>query len=193
MCKRVIMMLLFLVLCSTSCTVAFPTGEQELEAVSREENAVRTGTPEAALTRMPAGTTTLEPDVVLDPAYYEGIVVITRYYTYLGHGLHEEAYGLLSEDQRRYRSLEEYCDLARDAFRIVDIISIMPFHESVRLQGGRVTVPDTPLRKRYAVQIKAWGEGAMSGSRMSGELQLLFITLILENGEWRIDGFATSP
>ena len=55
------------------------------------------------LTSVPTVKATLEPtpfstpdsQVLLDTAYYDGILVITQYYTFLGHGLHEEAYRLL--------------------------------------------------------------------------------------------------
>lgn len=44
-----------------------------------------------------------------DLGYYDGIVVITRYYTLLGYGCYEEAYQLFSSFARRHSpDLEEY-------------------------------------------------------------------------------------
>jgi hypothetical protein len=118
--------------------------------------------------------------------------VLTRYYTFLGHGLPEEAYMLLSENSRSSRTLEDFVRYGDMWFRTVEIVSIIPFHEAVRLQGG-ISTPDPPNKRMFTVEIRAWGEGKMSGSRMSGDLQLLFITLVLEDGNWKIDHFATAP
>jgi hypothetical protein len=38
--------------------------------------------------------------------------------------------------------------------------------------------------------IIAEGEGKMSGSRLSGELQTQYVTVKLEDGEWKIDSFS---
>jgi len=42
------------------------------------------------------------PQPGIDPAYYDGIIVITQYYTFLGHGLYEDAYLLLSSTGRSH-------------------------------------------------------------------------------------------
>ncbi len=153
---------------------------------------VPTGT---IIIKEPTTVDPIENQIPFDQAYYDGTIVITRYYTYLGHGLHEEAYWLLSDNIKGSKSLdlEEYVESKQIAFKTVEIISIIPFHEDVRIQGGVVRTPDSPVQKRFTVSIKAWGQGKMSGSRMSGDLQHLFITLILEDKVWRIDNFSTSP
>jgi hypothetical protein len=127
-----------------------------------------------------------------ETSYYEGIIVLTRYYTYLDQDLPEEAYLLLSENNRNLRSAEEFVSYSDMVFRTVEIVSIMPFPEAVRLQGG-ISKSDPPNQRKFKVMIRAWGEGEMSGSRMSGDLQILFITLVLEHGNWKIDQFATAP
>jgi hypothetical protein len=43
----------------------------------------------------------------------------------------------------------------------------------------------------FFVQIIAEGEGIMSGSAVSGEVQTLFITVIREDDQWMIDSFST--
>jgi hypothetical protein len=144
-------------------------------------------------TQVPTNVDSINNLTPLGQAYYEGIIVITKYYTLLDHGLYEEAYRLLSENERRIHSLDEYVESARLAFQEVEIISIIPYPEYVRFQGGAVRNPDPPGRKRFTVKISAWGQGKMSGSRMSGELQLLFIVVELEDEVWKIDTFATAP
>lgn len=75
----------------------------------------------------------------------------------------------------------------------VQIIAVRPLYVDIERQGGRSNPVDTLDEKRFFVQIIAWGEGRMSGSVMSGDLQTLFITLVQENGEWKIKSFATAP
>jgi hypothetical protein len=123
---------------------------------------------------------------------YSGIIVVTQYYTFLGHGLYEDAYQLLSSSAQQFRSLDEYVRMAKLSFKSVEIVSILPYMVAVKNQGGQIH-PDPENKKRFAVQIKAWGEGNMSGSRENGELQDIFLELVNENGKWRIDSFATAP
>jgi hypothetical protein len=129
-----------------------------------------------------------------DLGYYDGIVVITQYYTYLGHGLYEEAYQLLSSSARQHSpDIGEYVQNGKQWFRKVQIIAVRPLYVDVERQGGRYSPPDSLDEKRFMVQIIAWGEGRMSGSAVSGDLQELFITLAKENGEWKIKSLATAP
>lgn len=129
-----------------------------------------------------------------DLGYYDGIVIITQYYTLLGHGSYEEAYQLLSAFARQHSpDFDEYEQNGKQWFKKVQIITIRPLYIDVERQGGRYSPTDTPDEKRFFVQIIAWGEGRMSGSVMSGDLQTLFITLVQENGEWKIKSFATAP
>ena len=146
-----------------------------------------------SITQTPTSIDYTDNQIPVDEAYYEGIIVLTKYYTFLGHGLYEEAYYLLSESAKRPKSLYEYVETSQMFFKEVDIISIVPYHEYVRNQGGVIQNPDPPERKRFAVEIRAWGQGEMSGSRMSGDLQMLFIALVLEDGAWKIDTFGTAP
>ena len=123
---------------------------------------------------------------------YSGMVVVTQYYTLLGHGLYEDAYQLLSSSAKQFRSLDEYLKMAKLSFKAVEIVSILPYRVAVKNQGGQVH-PDPENKKQFAGQIMAWGEGNMSGSRENGELQDIFLELVNENGKWRINSFATAP
>ncbi len=128
----------------------------------------------------------------LDPDSYFGIVVVTQYYTFLGHDLHESAYNLLSSSAQKNQGLESYLQMAKMTFKSVEIVSIIPYELSVMSQGGQIS--SIPVnKKRFAVQIKAWGEGNMSGSKKNGDLQDLFLELVKENGQWRIETFSSAP
>jgi hypothetical protein len=129
---------------------------------------------------------------IMDTRYYDGIIVISQYYTFLGYGLYAEAYQLLSESAQNPHSLEDYVVNMGLAFQEVEIVAILPFYVAVERQGGYAQ-PDPEYRMRFAVQIRAWGDGGMSGSRLNGDLQELFLELIQEDGSWKINSFATAP
>ena len=133
------------------------------------------------------GTT---PQPGIDPSYYDGIIVITQYYTFLGHGLYEQAYQLLSSTAQRPHSLEEYVRNKAKAFRTIKIITIQPYYLLAEKRCSRVK-PETGNERRFFVHLIAEGEGSMSGSALSGALQTLFLSLTREGGEWKIDTFAT--
>lgn len=144
-------------------------------------------------------TSTLEPTRIsvtpqddINPDYFDGIIVITQYYTFLGNGLYEQAYQLLSASAQSPRSLDDYKEMASHAFKVVEIDSILPYYIAVEQQGGQAT-PDPSNIKRFAVQIRSWGDGNASGSQPNGALQDLFLGLVLEDGRWKIDSFATAP
>ncbi len=127
-----------------------------------------------------------------DVGYYEGIIVISQYYTYLDAGLYEQAYRLLSDSAQGHSRLEEYTELASHIYTVVEIHSILPYYIAVEQQGGKAE-PDPIDKKRFAVQITSWGEEGASGPQPNGVLQELFLGLILEDGKWKIDSFATAP
>ena len=118
-----------------------------------------------------------------DIGYFDGVIVITQYYTFLGYGLYEEAYQLLSPSaQQQAVSLEGYIENGKRWYKKVDIISIVPQYLRT----------DTMNKRRFVVTFISWGEGRLSGAGISGEEQTLYLTLIRENGQWRIDSFASA-
>jgi hypothetical protein len=128
----------------------------------------------------------------INPDYFDGVIVITQYYTFLGNGLYEQAYQLLSASVHEVRSLDDYIEMASHVFKAVEIDSILPYNIAVEQQGGHVT-PDPSNKERFAVQIRSWGEGNTSGSQPNGVVQDLFLGLVLEDGKWKIETFATAP
>ncbi len=118
-----------------------------------------------------------------DIGYFDGIIVITQYYTFLDHGLYEEAYQLLSSSaQMRIGNVEDYIEYEKSWFKELEIISIVPQYLRI----------DSMDKRRFIVTFISWGEGRLSGAGISGKEQTLYLTLVRENGQWRIDSFDTA-
>jgi hypothetical protein len=122
----------------------------------------------------------------IDPAYYDGIVVITQYYTFLGHGLYEEAYQLLSSAAQVY-SLQDYIKNQKAAFKVVRIITVRPFYFQ---DNPYRSTSELKSNKWFSVAIYAEGEGGWSGSVPNGE-QSFKVAITQENGVWKMDKWAT--
>jgi hypothetical protein len=122
-----------------------------------------------------------------------GVVVITEYYTLLDNELFGEAYQILSSSaQAHSKNQLEYVEAAQLVFETVEMVNIQPLVIWQREQGILSTItPDRDGKIKFFVQIRAWGKGGMSGSVKNGALQTLFLTVIKEGSEWKIDSFAT--
>ena len=187
-------MFLLLAFVFSACVIKSPQTVNVTPLVSQTAMSTDPNQSIATHTPIKAEPTKLATQPYQDLGYYDGIVVITQYYTFLGHGHYEEAYQLLSSSARQHSpDIGEYVQNGKQWFRKVQIIAVRPLYVDVERQGGRYSPPDSLDEKRFMVQIIAWGEGRMSGSAVSGDLQELFITLAKENGEWKIKSFATAP
>lgn len=189
---KTITMFLLLVLVLSACNSRVPQPAETTDTTPLETATEKSA---ATATQIRKTATPLEPMPQPDDiGYYEGIITITRYYTFLGHGLYEEAYQLLGSSARKHSpSLEEYVENGKRWFKKVKIITIQPYPVFIKEQGGQLRSSDSTNIRRFYVQIIAWGEGRMSGSRVSGEVQTLFLRLVKEDGEWKIDEFGTAP
>ncbi len=176
----------------TACTTNTPT-VVEPTLVTPTQTLQVTKTPFPTFTTTPkVETPTLTPIsselVDMDPAYFDGIVVITQYYTFLDEGLFEEAYTLLSSEQQKRQSLEEYTKMKAMAFKTVKILKIQPYYYFAQHQGWKAA-QETGDERQFYIQIIAEGEGGMSGSYLNGVVQSLFLSLIQEKSSWKINGF----
>lgn len=124
------------------------------------------------------------PKPYIDPAYYDGIVSITRYYTYLGHDLPAEAYKLLSSSAKKHNTEQEFVDMANRLYESINILTIQPYFAWAK-EHNTSAAPDPDGRNRFAAEIITVSEGKSFP-------QTFYLTLILENGEWKIDKFATA-
>jgi hypothetical protein len=95
-----------------------------------------------------------------DIGYFDGVIIITQYYTFLDHGLYEEAYQLLSSSARdRLGSLEDYVAYQKSWFKELKIISIVP-------QYLRTNSVD---RRKFIASIMVWNEKGISENFTIGE------------------------
>jgi hypothetical protein len=174
-----------------------PLAPRTVKATSTIPQSVITTDPNHSIatpTLLRSSPTKVVTQLYQDLGYYDGIIVITQYYTLSSHGLYEEAYSLLSSSAPHHKSLEEYLENSK-AMNInkIKIVTIQPLYLNVEKQGGWYGLPDSLDRKRFYVQIIAWGEERMAGAVLSGELQELFVTLVKENNEWKIFSSDTAP
>lgn len=193
--RKITILFLLLTIQAVACT----SGTSQVVKVTQAISQPATITKLAQTTASPTLETSLPQKTATpyyrDLGYYEGIIAITQYYTLFGHGLFEEAYSLLSPSRPRHKSLDEYVANSKSLkITKINIVTIQPLYLEIERQGGRpYHPPDTMERKRFYVQIIIWGEERMVGAAVSGDLQTLFMTLVRENGEWRIYSADTAP
>lgn len=125
----------------------------------------------------------------INSVYFDGLITITKYFTFLDLGLFEEAYNLLSASNQARRDKDEWLELAPSFFITVRIIKIEPIFYFTRQHSYNTPTQETGEIRSYYVEIIPEGEGGMSGSALNGVVLSQFITLIQENSKWKIDGF----
>jgi hypothetical protein len=125
-------------------------------------------------------------------AYYDGTIVLAKYYTLLDQKLYGQAYQLLSSSRPNAKSLEEFVN-GHEKVEIYtfELISVQPYYEWAKEQGSKSS-PDSETKKRFYIRVYAEGEGGMAGSVTNG-VHTFFATLVWENGEWKIYSINTSP
>jgi Domain of unknown function (DUF4829) len=175
----------------TACSTPTPSTVEVTRVIPQTVLASQIVKETVVTTLVPAKVVTSQPQSEIDPKYFEGIILITQYYTFLGNGLYEKAYDCYSESLKP-RTKEEFVQMAGLSFKSVEIVSVIPYFIAVKEQGGRPK-QDSENIARFAVQIRAWGEGNMSGSIPNGNLQYLFLELVKENENWKINAFSTAP
>ena len=151
-------------------------------------------TPDISATSPSIKIQTDSSSITMDPVYFDGLVVLAQYYTLLGHRLYEESYQLLSSSQQNRYSFEEYKNFYTQDMKALEIRGIQPY-DYWRAQQGLSASPIPANELRYVVFLTsfhsgaAWNEGGTPIPRnVTG-----FESLVLENGEWKIDEFNTSP
>ncbi len=165
--------------CAQADPTAIPTSTPTIEAL--------TSSP------IPSVTNTIQPDTSRDnTGYYDGIIVITQYYTLFELGVFEEAYQLLSPTRPHANSLEEFVTNS-ELLKIkkTKIVTIRPYYESIS-QLQTWTTPDPINRRMFYAQIYVEGESGMAGSVENG-IHTYFITVILESDAWKIYSVNTAP
>ncbi len=131
-----------------------------------------------------------EPDQ--NTAYYDGVIVLAQYYTLLDQRLYEQAYQLLSTSRPNAKSLKEYV-AGNEMFIIYTykLISAQPYYEWAEELGVNSS-PDSENKKRFYIRVYAEGEEGWAGFGTNG-VHTFFVTLVWENGNWKIYSINTSP
>ncbi len=128
---------------------------------------------QAAATSTLSSTPPAHPDQ--DTAYYDGVIVITRFCELFGHGLFAEAYQLLSPSTPHAISMQEYVRLSKILeVKTYRLISAQPYYEG-----------DQEKQKKFWIKVYVEGEKGGIGAAPNG-VHSYFATLIWENGEWKI-------
>lgn len=209
--KKYILQWLILPLLLTSCGTLLPP------PTAMGVDGIRTqaaGTAIASLTQQavqavatPTPTLRVMPDLCKPPAvrdespnfdtsdqgYFMGVLVISEYYTLLDNGLHEEAYKMLSLDAQKATPRSQYVETQKKNLKSVQIITAEPLRVWKEQQGIEYRATDLVNRINFYVQIKVSAEENTPASAQTGELQTLYLTLVLTEPEhlWKIDTFAT--
>jgi hypothetical protein len=132
--------------------------------------------------------------VQMDPDYFDGLIVLTQYYTLLDHGLYEESYPMLSSAQQKRYSFEDYKSFYIHDLKALEVREILPYNYW-RVQQELPTLQFPPNELRYVILMTAFHYGAAwnEGGTPMPDNMTGFQSLILENNEWKIDDFNTSP
>ncbi|MFZ6028792.1 MAG: hypothetical protein ACOYYS_13840 [Chloroflexota bacterium] len=132
--------------------------------------------------------------VEVPPTYFDGFIVLTQYYTLLDNELYEDAVSLYSSSILKKNGFDAEVEHFQYDLSAVSIRFIYPFDYWLALQGEEAS-SKRDGKIRYVVgttvfhKAAAWHTG---GTPMPDE-QTHFISLIMENNEWKIDQFNTSP
>ena len=126
----------------------------------------------------------------LDLSYFDGIMVLTRYYTLLDQGLFEEVIPLYSESLYEKSGGKNF----EANLRSVELISIRPYNYWLAQQGLPLQeIPQNELRYIVDTIVRhnapAWNE---EGTPVP-DGQTRFVSLILENGAWKLHELNSSP
>lgn len=190
--KLILCLLLMFVL--TSCSSAIQTVEvTRLVSQTVEVTDVilqSTVTPEVG-NSTPVVSVVIQTDdvsVPMDAVYFDGIIVLTQYYTFLNLEAYEDAVSLYSSSILERNGFEAEVEHFEYDLEAVNIISILPLNYWLAQQGR--SMPATPENEmHFIVETDVFHKGAAwnEGGTPKPDNQVRFITLVEENGEWKID------
>ncbi len=133
-----------------------------------------------------AGSTT----VLLEPDYFDGVIVLARYYTLLEHGLYKEVLPMYSSSLLKRNEGKNF----EVDIKSIELRGIQPYNYWLAQQGQPLPpIPENEIR--YVVyttvfhKAPAWNVGGTP----QPDRQTTFVSLILENGEWKLYELQSSP
>ncbi|MCU0487595.1 MAG: hypothetical protein MUE67_01435 [Anaerolineales bacterium] len=166
-------------------TIATSSPSQPVTQIVQKPAATKTVAPELSDTFQVDSST-----VLLEPDYFDGVMVLTRYYTLLEHGLYKEVLPLYSSSLlKNYGGKNIEVDL-----KSVKLKGIQPYSYWLAQTGqSPQKIPENEIR--FIVYI-TWFHNApawnLEGTPQPDE-QTRFISLIRENGEWKLYELQSSP
>jgi hypothetical protein len=147
-------------------------------------------TTEGAIPSLSVSITAGSSSVQIDPAYFDGIVVLTRYYTLLEHGLYDEVLPMYSSSLSKRNGGKNF----EVDIKSIKLSGIQPYNYWLAQQGQPLPpIPENEIR--YVVyttvihKAPAWNVGGTP----QPDRQTTFVSLILENGEWKLYELQSSP
>lgn len=192
-------MLLLLVGCDTGTVIPLEVtpGVKETIEITRIVNYSSTPTLQDLTTTSPTYSSTLRtmvtPEVNKVSLDYDAVMVITEFYLLSGHGFHEEAYYLLSSSKQKSKNIIDYVANEKSMkINSITLYTIQPYYEWAIKEGINVTKDPNGIR-RFVAWLSAYGVGGMAGSVPNGIIQHPIITMIIEQGEWKICSIDTIP
>lgn len=165
---------------------------QPLTAIPQPGTATPTAEPTSPA--LPVSVQAISASVQMDAAYFDGFVVLTKYFTLLGHGLYEESYQILSASQQKRYDFEGYSSFYADSYNSLEVDDIKPYNYWLAQQG----LPPQPIPEneiRYIIGMTAFHKGAAwnVGGTPTPYSSTGFVSLVLENGKWKINEHNSAP
>ncbi len=143
---------------------------------------------------VPTGTSSVQ----MGPNYFDGLVVLAQYYTLLDHGFYEEAVSLYSASKQKTNGVKADIAYFESTLKAVKVKFIHPFDYWLAQQGLPLQpIPGNEIRYVVGTTVFLQGQdrnilGTPVGTRIPDNVTS-FVSLVLENGEWKINEINSSP
>lgn len=132
--------------------------------------------------------------IPMDPVFFDGLIVLTQYYTLLDQRAYEEAVSLYSKSRQNINGEEADIAYFQSSLESIEIRYIYPFDYWLAKQG-QVASPNRQDEMRFVVGTTVVYRGAAWNDWETPVPfdRTNFILLVLENGKWKINEINSSP
>ena len=170
------------------------TVKSTTQPTSHQESLTPTSAPNSTDSAPQIKIETETLSVQVDPVYFDGIVVLVQYYTFLNQGLYEKAVSLYSVSKQNINGIEADVEYFQSSLDSVGIGSILPYDYWLAQQGiDPLPAPQNEIRfvVKTTVVYKgaAWNDNGTPVPYDKGS----FVSLSLENNGWKINEINSSP
>lgn len=206
MCHHILTLIQFLLGVSilSACQGEIPPTVEPTSCVPQTVEVTRIVQSPTMLPEVKVGTATAEPTVTLpaitiqagdssfqmEPAYFDGFVVLSQYYTLLDHGFYEEIVSLYSSSLLKRSGGGNF----ESDLKSVKVRFIHPYNYWRAQQGlPPQSIPENEIRFIVGTTVFHKGAAWNMGGTPTPDDQTRFVSLVLENDEWKLDEFNSSP